>query len=102
MSNIQNLSSILNTLPTKFVPNDPESFKNQVVKCNGTVTTIVAIVKDKHSKSKNSKHKYKVLNVLLDSSSDGICSLSKKEQVLLFRERRGFHPKNGGHQMALL
>ncbi|MCP4747846.1 MAG: hypothetical protein GY874_17170, partial [Desulfobacteraceae bacterium] len=51
--------------------NDMKSYKNQVVKGNGVVTTIVAMIEDKNSKSKNPKHKFKVLKVLLDSGSDG-------------------------------
>ena len=88
MSNIQNPSSISNTLPIKFVLNDLELFKNQVVKGNDVVTTIVAMFEDKHSKSKNPKHKYKVLKVLLDSGSDGDLFFVQKRRSSIIRLKK--------------
>ncbi|MCP4746807.1 MAG: hypothetical protein GY874_11815, partial [Desulfobacteraceae bacterium] len=64
-------------------------FKNNVVKGNGIVTTVVAMVEDKSSKSNNPKHKYKVLKVLLDSGSDGDLLFVQKgtSSIIPFKKR---------------
>ena len=72
---------------TKTVEDKLQSFKNKVVKGNGIVTIVVAIIEDKSSESKSTKDKFKVLRVLLDSGSNGdLLFLSKgKDSVALLK-----------------
>ena len=61
-------------MPIKIVENKLQKYINLVVKSQGTVTSIVAMVhvKCSHSKDKNSaKWKYKALHIFLDRGSEG-------------------------------
>ncbi len=61
-------------LPIKIVENNIQNYKNLVVKGQGLVTTVVAMVQLKFSHSNKEKNiakwKYKALHILLDSGSD--------------------------------
>jgi len=82
-------------LPIKIVENELQNYKNVVVKGQGLVTSVVAMVQVKcsHSKDKNSaKWKCKALHIFLDSGSDDNLLFVKPNSRIIIPTKERFLP----------
>ena len=85
------------TLPIKIIDNNLQNYKKLVIKGQGLVTGVVAMVQVKCSHSKKDKNsakwKYKALHILLDSGSDGDLLFLKPESSSIIPTKERILPQ---------